>query len=223
MNSTMSVNIPIPHLKKDQSIEDWRRSFVASVALIEEKQALRLLPTYVCRTPGDQLLAEVAAKEETLEKALDQLQTLIDGEISDFIWMERFCGAKLDDPSTAGQTALFFELMKIANNAGLSPQKAVLRFLNIIPSGKVIYRKIRDDIVENLDDDQLPKLFKKIQPLLKEKDTASATSHWESVEGTDSFKTETSTDTLTELHKNLDYLHERLDKELEYDSQPEIA
>ncbi len=134
MSVSASVNVPIPQLKKNQSIEEWRRNCIASVALIEEKQALKLLPTYVCRTPGDQLLAEVAAKEDTLEKALDQLQILIDGDITDFTWMSRFCEKKLEDSSTAGQTALFFELMKIGKNAGLEHMTMIRSFNQFVVS-----------------------------------------------------------------------------------------
>ena len=228
MSATTSVNIAIPHLKKNQSIEDWRRGFTASVALIEDKQALKLLPTYVCRSTGDQLLAEVAAKEASLEKALDQLQILIDGEISEYTWMRRFCDAKLEVSSTAGQTAFFFELMKIAKNAGLTPQKGVLRFLNNIPMGETIYSKIRYEVAEEIDDTKLLVLFKKIQPMLKQTRDITSLSQCQYKANTeesdiDSFHTEGAGGTLAELHNKLDHLQQRFDQEFGGDEQSEIS
>jgi hypothetical protein len=226
MSATTSVNIAIPHLKKNQSIEDWRRGFTASVALIEDKQALRLLPTYVCRSTGDQLLAEVASKETTLDKALDQLQILIDGEISEYTWMRRFCDAKLEVSSTAGQTAFFFELMKIAKNAGLTPQKGVLRFLNNIPMGETIYSKIRYEVGDELDDTKLLVLFKKIQPMLKQTRDISSLSQCQykaNTEETDTFHAQSTGGALAELHNKLDHLQQRFDQEFGEDEQSEIS
>ena len=112
MSTSTSVNLPIQPLKKNQSIETWRRTYTASVALLDEKQAIALLPSYVCRTKGDQIVAEVAAKEETLTKALDQLQLLIDGEISEFTWMSRFCETNPLYTSVPNQTRICLPLRK---------------------------------------------------------------------------------------------------------------
>ena len=168
--SSATLSIPIQPLRKNQTIESWRRTYQASVALLDEKQALALLPSYVCRTKGDQILAEVAAKETTLTKALDQLQVLIDGETTEFTWMNKFCEASPIDTSISSQTAFFFELTQIAANAGFPPEKAVIRFLNVVPSGKNIYQKMKSEIKEGMADTSIFLLFKKMQPMLKEKE-----------------------------------------------------
>ena len=214
--STTSVNIAIQPIKKNQSVEEWRRSFKASVTLLEEKQAIALLPTYVCRTKGDRILAEVAAKESTLTKALDKLQTLIDGEISEFTWMDRFCNAKPEDTDIPTLTAFFFEITDIAVSAGLPAEKAVLRFLNVIPSGKVIYRRIKGDITANMDDDALVAIFTKIQPLLTNKalegkENVSVKNDPER----ESFLSQTGNNEVAELRGQLEQLQQRFAQALE--------
>ena len=216
MSSNSSVSIPIQPLRKNQSIENWRRTYKASVALLDEKQALALLPSYVCRTKGDQILAEVAAKETSLTKALDQLQVLIDGEISEFTWISRFCEAKPAELSVSSQTAFFFELLAIAASAGFTAQKAVVRFLNVIPSGKNTYHKIKGDINADMDDDAAFALFKRIQPFLKENDSQEELEV--SIKGeSDSFMVCPESDEIAKLRDHVLQLEDKVNQQLAAD------
>lgn len=141
---------------------------MASVALLEEKQAISLLPMYVCRNRGEKILAEVASKKETLAEALDELQSLIDGEISQFTWMERFCNSKPEDRScTSSLVAFFFELMAIAKSAGVPYELAVVRYVNMIPKGEQVYSKIKSSVKADMSEAEASTLFQTIRPLLE--------------------------------------------------------
>ena len=163
-----TVTIPVQPLRNGQTIEEWRRCFVSSVALLKEEQAISLLPMYVCRNRSEQLLAEVAAKKEKLDEALDELQLLIDGETSPFTWMDRFCSAKPDDPTcTASLLSFFYELMSFAEKAGIPHTQAVIRYLNVIPKGEQVYTKIKSSVKDSMTAAEVNELFRVIRPMLE--------------------------------------------------------
>ena len=169
MAGAASVNISIPSLKKGECVEDWRSSYTASVALLDDKHAVKLLPIYVNRSPGERVLAEIAAKESSLSSALDKLQTLIDGTTTTFTFMDQFCNSRPTDLSQSGLTAFFFELAQIGVKAGLESDKIIIRYLNVIPCGRKIFDKFKDEIKAQMDDAACIALLQKFQPMFAKK------------------------------------------------------
>ena len=104
-----TISVEVPKLSIGQSVEAWRNVYKSAVSSLEEAKQIALLPSYVDRTPGEQEIAKLAAEESTLEKALDTIELMIDGEKSLFTLMKQFCEM---EPQDDWQT-LFFKLKKL--------------------------------------------------------------------------------------------------------------
>ena len=79
------LNISIPPLIEGQRIEGWQPLFLAAtnalVANVNEKVAIQILPSFVCRNDYDQSTILQAIKETTLEEAFTLLCTSLDPPI----------------------------------------------------------------------------------------------------------------------------------------------
>ena len=61
-----SVVSNIPKLQANQKVKEWRRLYVASTALLTEKQQIDMLPAYGARNEAELLIAEMCAKKRQL-------------------------------------------------------------------------------------------------------------------------------------------------------------
>jgi hypothetical protein len=74
--------IDIPYLGAEQSVEEWRKTYMAATALLDGPQKLQLFPLYAGKYAdhGEKQMIEYCAKLEDIKKALDEFETFRDGE-----------------------------------------------------------------------------------------------------------------------------------------------
>ena len=165
--ATASTSIEIPHLKVDILVRDWRKSYLAAIALLEEKQKVVILPIYVTRSHGDQNWAHKAAEKNTIKEALDYLQLHLDGETSRLIKANEFFDLKprdKEEPMNRAEISSFwFKVLDIGTNAEIGNDLMVLKFLQFVPHGHKVYEKLKENIKSDMSDENVTKVFDEIQ------------------------------------------------------------
>lgn len=152
----------IPQLLQGQKVKEWRRLFVCATShFADDKERLRYLPRGVQRTPADMQWAFEAAKCETLEEALDELEKRLDGSkdkltaVTDFFRLE-----PVQQPLSAdGLSVFFFKVMDTGKTAGLTNDLIAYKFLEYAPGGKKAFRDLRATIKADMTRDALLTLY----------------------------------------------------------------
>lgn len=136
--------IQIAAIQQGQRVSDWAQGFLAATATLDEVQRKCLLPAYVRRSPEEALLAAEAAKEESLEKALERLEELIDGRTSPVEAMRKFLSAR---PSPLSPPAGYLKVLAdSAGKAGIGIMPAWLKFCTDTEGGAKLHNKVKDKI-----------------------------------------------------------------------------
>jgi hypothetical protein len=141
-----TISVVIPKLSVGQSVESWKNLYVAATGSLKPEQQLALLPNYIDRTSGDHEIAKLAALEDTLVKALNVIETLIDGKRTIYRSINEFCDMKSE--GLKDWQSLYFQLKKIGKESGLSNSLVFIRFLGLVPRGKKFFRDNEKDICE---------------------------------------------------------------------------
>jgi len=153
-------NLTIPHLLPGQKVRDWRPLYIAATALLKEPQQIGFLPVVVDRTPADQKWAAEAAKQETLEKALDELEVRLDGKKTRFVALTDFFNLK--SPKMLTPTSLssfFFEALEAGKLADVTFDIIAVKFLEFVPGATKIFNDNEDKITPKMEEAQLIQLF----------------------------------------------------------------
>ena len=74
------VTIAIPPLQELQTIATWEPLFIAAVSGIDQKEAVKLLSTYVNRGRLEEKVMLVAVEKDTLAEAFAYLKERLDAE-----------------------------------------------------------------------------------------------------------------------------------------------
>ena len=104
------MNLPIPALKPDERIEDWKPLFKAGVATLlakgpeGEALAIGLLPAYVNRRTAErELVRELMRDCSELDAAFEVLVSTLDPPVDKYQYMQEMCrldwvpGVQVDD------------------------------------------------------------------------------------------------------------------------------
>lgn len=162
----------IPSLGQDQSVAEWRKLYEPATALLTEVQRVSLLPCYVNRTKGQLEIAQICAKEASLEEALVKLADLLEGGSSRVDLFNNFFNVN----TASDPTSLFFELKATGNAAGIANYVIFLRFCGLIPGGRKFYDQNKAEIDVGINDAKLLQLYTRIQRTFsKEKPTKPVT------------------------------------------------
>ena len=102
-----TVSMDISKLAKGQKVTDWRLQYEAGVSLFEESQKIALLPSYVHRTAGELEIAKIAAKEQSLDAAINLIELLIDGPQTSLNLVNDFCDLGFKKDSEDLQSLFF--------------------------------------------------------------------------------------------------------------------
>ena len=160
-----TISVEIPKLSVGQSVESWRNLYVAATGSLKPAQQLALLPNYIDRTSGDHEIAKLAALESTLDKALNVIETLIDGERTIYKSINEFCDMKSE--GLKDWQSLYFRLKKIGKESGLSNNIVFIRFLGLVPCGRKFFRDNEKAICEEgLSDEIMLGLYIKVKQAL---------------------------------------------------------
>jgi len=150
----------IPSLAQGQSVAEWRNLYEPATVLLSEPQRIALLPCYVNRNKGQVEIAQICAREATLNAALTKLEQLLEGGISRVDNMHDYFTVNTDtDP-----TSLFFELKAAGSKAGIPNFITFLRFCGLIPGGRKFYDQNKAEIDAGVNDAKLMELYTRIQP-----------------------------------------------------------
>ena len=129
------LNISIPPLTEGQRIEDWQPLFIAAtsslVANANEKVAIQILPSFVCRNYYEQSTVLQAIKEETLQAAFTLLCASLDPPIDEFEAATLF--RKMQWARGIRVEVFFDQLRKQAKRAGYSNRAACAALVGELP------------------------------------------------------------------------------------------
>ena len=129
------LNISIPPLTEGQRIEDWQPLFIAAtsslVANANEKVAIQILPSFVCRNDYEQSTVLQAIKEETLRAAFTLLCASLDPPIDEFEAATLF--RKMQWARGIRVEVFFDQLRKQAKRAGYSNRAACAALVGELP------------------------------------------------------------------------------------------
>ena len=173
----MSVTqaIAIPKLEAGQKISEWRKVYMAATALLTEEQKICLIPVYVNRSTGDNEIAHLCAKKTTIQEALDELETFIDGSPSRVTLFKNFCDIRCDKNDWK---STFFQLQTEGRKAGVGNDLIFIRLLGFLPGGQKFLEANDDVLKPGVSDEDIMKLFgklqKKLETLLPEKSAIKA-------------------------------------------------
>ena len=150
MFQTGKSSTTIPHIAAGQTVQDWRRKFLAATETIDDKQRKTIIPKYVHRNDEEVLIAEAVCKKETLVNALKELESRIDGDPSRMTRVNEFWALEPTSTSYIGLASYFFMLKYEAAFAGITNEMLVIKFLNGVLAGEKIYKsnkaKIKADM-----------------------------------------------------------------------------
>ena len=153
-DAPMATGMHIPPLHEGMRIGDWKHLFLASVQQIVDgengqKRAIQLLPACVNRRPAErELVRDVVKKSETVERALQTLEDVLDPPVDQYQMMQELCrsdwepGSQVDD--------FFFGIRRKAFHAGMGMKFVASILASQLP--KDIQSKLRDK-VRDVDDD----------------------------------------------------------------------
>lgn len=171
----MNMNVtPIPHLAPGQLVKDWRRRYLAATATIEDEQRKQMIPAYVHRSEGEVLLAEAAIGEDTLIKALNELEDLIDGVVGKVARVNEFWALKPISKSYTDLVGYFFLLQNEAALAEISNDMLLMKYLHAVPDGDKIYESSKESIKADMSEDDVKAIFKIVKHKLE---TTNKVSH----------------------------------------------
>lgn len=152
----------IPQLQQGQTVKEWRRLFICATAhLADDKERLKYLPRGVQRNPADMQWAFEAAKCDTLDEALDELEKRLDGSkdmltaVTDFYKLE----PGQQPLSADGLSVFFFKVMDAGKTAGLGNEHIAFKFLEYAPGGKKTFRDLKSTIKATMTKDALLTLY----------------------------------------------------------------
>ena len=132
------MNLPIPVLKPDERIDDWKALFKAGVGTLlargteGEKLAIGLLPAYINRRTAErELVREVLSDCSELDAAFDVLSSTLDPPVDKYQYMQEMCrldwvpGVQVDD--------FFFELRHLGVKAAADLKFVCSLFVSQLP------------------------------------------------------------------------------------------
>ena len=171
-----TTSIEIPHLPKGTLVKDWKKGFLAATALLTKEQKLSILPLYVNRSAGDQAWAYEAAKKETIEEALAELQARIDGTETIMVTSQKFFELSLPDADKSNRSAVssfYFKVVESGEAAGVPKNLIVCKFLQNVAHGSKVFVKNKSKIVPEITNEDVNNIFEEVQEKLLEKPVAS--------------------------------------------------
>ena len=165
--ATASTTIEIPHLKDGILVRDWRKSYLAATALLQNEQKIAILPIYVSRSTGDQNWAHKAAECNSVKDALDYLELHLDGEKSMMLKVNEFFDLRpcnMSEPLSRGDiSAFWFKVLDAGENAKMSKDHMVMKFLHFAPQGRKVFERMKDTIKSDMGDEDLTKVIGEVQ------------------------------------------------------------
>ena len=167
-----TTSIEIPHLPKGTLVKDWKKGFLAATALLTKEQKLSILPLYVNRSAGDQAWAYEAAKKETIEEALTELQARIDGKESLLVSSQKFFELSLPEADKSNRSAVssfWFKVVESGEAAGVPINLILCKFLQNVAHGNKVFVKNKSKIVPEMTSTDANTIFEEIQEKLLEK------------------------------------------------------
>lgn len=136
------LNQIIPHLEDGQRVKDWRIVYSAATLTFSEDLRTGYLPLVVDRSLAEQQWAAIAAKQETLEAALDELELRLDGKKPRFIAMADFFDlTPNNDLDAAHVSEYFFATIEAGQAAGVSSDITASKFLQFAPQGCKVFEE----------------------------------------------------------------------------------
>lgn len=136
------LNQTIPHLQDGQRVKDWRIGYSAATITLSEDLRTGYLPVVVDRSLAEQQWAVIAAKQETLGAALDELELRLDGKQPRFIAMANFFDLMPNNTSDATHLSeYFFGAIEAGKAAGVSTDITASKFLQYAPQGRKVFEE----------------------------------------------------------------------------------
>ena len=160
----------IPHIREGQRVKDWRVAYSAYGSVLSEKQLIGYIPVVVARSLAEQKWAVIAAKKETLENALDELELRIDGKKPRFVAITDFLDLKPNSSlDEAGISEYFFKTVEAGQVAGVAGDMIASKFLQFAPEGSKIFEKNEDLIKPDMNEDDLITLYDAVKEKMAKK------------------------------------------------------
>ena len=173
-----TTSIEIPHLPKGTLVKDWKKGFLAATALLTKEQKLSILPLYVSRSAGDQAWAYEAAKQETIEEALKELEARIDGKESILVTSQKFFELSLPEVKKSNRSAIssfWFKVVEIGEAADIPRHLIMCKFLQNVAHGSKVFAKNKSKIVATITNEDMNTMFEEVQERLHEKSVSNQT------------------------------------------------
>jgi hypothetical protein len=167
---SQNYSLPIPHLKKGQSVKEWRILYTSATALLKQPEQIQFLPIAVDRSPADQSWAFKATKQDTLKKALDELELRLDGKPTRFMAMKNFYdlrpAVKISLTSLSG---FFFDVLEAGKAANVTFDLIALKFLQHVPGSTKLFSDNEQKIKADMTEDALIEFFDIVKSKLSRK------------------------------------------------------
>ena len=125
------LTVAIPLLRDNQTIAAWQPLFVAAVATMEERAAVKLLPAYVKRGRLEEKVVLGAVSKDTLDEAFTYLKERLDPEEDVFDSAARFRSMAWV-PGEPVQD-FFVRYLEEAIKAGISAKSACVFMVSQVP------------------------------------------------------------------------------------------
>ena len=116
----------------------WRKKYLAATALVTPEQQLQLFPIYAGKhaDKDERAMIDICAKKNSIKLALDEFETLRDGEHPRLTLVKRYYKIT---PAFKNYKSFFFELAHAGQKANIGYSMIMLRFLSLCPRGQKIY------------------------------------------------------------------------------------
>ena len=155
-----NYSLPIPHLKKGQSVKEWRFLYTSATALLKQPEQIQFLPIAVDRSPADQAWASKAAKHSTLKEALDELELRLDGKPTRFVAVKTFFELKpAARISLTNLSGFFFDVLEAGKSAEVTFDLIALKFLQHVPGSTKLFTDNESKIKADMTEDALIEFF----------------------------------------------------------------
>ena len=167
---SQNYSLPIPHLKKGQSVKEWRILYTSATTLLKQPEQIQFLPIAVDRSPADQAWAFKAAKQTTLKEALDELELRLDGKPTRFVAVKTFYDLKpVVRISLINLSAFFFDVLEAGKTAEVTYDLIALKFLQHIPGSTKLFTDNERSIKADMSEEDLIKFFDIVKSKLSTK------------------------------------------------------
>ena len=121
---------------------------------------------------GERAMIDICAKKNSIKLALDEFETLRDGEPPRLTLMKRYYEIT---PALKNYKSFFFELAHAGQKANIGYSMIMLRFLSLCPRGQRFYEDNTDAITKDgLTELETLTLYKKFAPKLERHETANS-------------------------------------------------